>query len=334
MRATSSFVSGLLALGLFLGLSATAAWASHQVRLMGAGDQRGLDTFRCVSKITRKTAVVYQDMSTAGLRVGLFTPSSDNLSRDDRAHGRTLLADPEERRAVVRPVFTEPVTSMRGWRVTQVVQKTFLTNTQMFEVLDPWSAGTSPKDIYDLRHAATPVTQTALAAMFQQVLDRGNLSSATNGLYLQGTMDLRVPWEQPLLFEVLLEAPLSTGQTPDSTSVHPLILVTATAEIRDIVIGNDSRGFPVTQRMNVLAFQSSFRGTATIYRQESGVLTSVATNLAVVANFLNRIVVRNEYLRAGANSIVVGVADMDDSGLDPLQRPRGFSSAVTMNNPP
>ncbi|MBI4870906.1 MAG: hypothetical protein HY814_05010 [Candidatus Riflebacteria bacterium] len=309
--------------------------AAHRVNLTGAGDQRGFDTFRCVGKISRATGAVYYDRTQDGLRVGQLQPSNDNLSRDDVAHGRTAVTQPEDRIAVIRPVFTETPGSVRGYRVVEVTQKTYLANTQLYRIQDTWGPGSTLAELFDLKRDSTPITQTTLVEMFQRVLDRGNLSSATNGLYVVGTGNLRVPESEPLLFDVLLQEALAAGQTPDSTAVHPLITVTATAEVRQVVIGSDSRGFPVTQNLNFVAFKTNHRGKATIYRiGSSGAYTSMVTNLAVVAGQDYRMVIRNEYLAAGVNRVIVAVVDGDDPNLNPVLYPRGYSGELSMNNPP
>ncbi|MBI3890573.1 MAG: hypothetical protein HY303_03480 [Candidatus Wallbacteria bacterium] len=310
-----------------------AVQASHRVRLIGAGDERGFDTFRAISKVTRKTGPVFVERTQDGLKVGQLTADSSGFGRAER--GATPQTDAEDRIVVVRPVFAESINAVRGWRVTQVTQRTFVQNTSLFRVLDTWGPASQPKEIYELKHESAAITPTSLADAFQRVLDGENNSSVTNGFYLQGTASLRVPSTQPLLFDVFLEAPLAQGRTPDSTSVHPLIPVTATAELKDLVIGNTGLGAPVTQRFNVLVFSSSLKGSATIFVQETaGTLRPIQSHLGVAPGVVYRAAIRNEALRSGANQVLVGVFDPNDPGLPDTQTARGFSTPVTMNNPP
>ncbi|MBI2944856.1 MAG: hypothetical protein HYY25_11700 [Candidatus Wallbacteria bacterium] len=313
---------------------APPAAASHRVRLLGAGDERGLDTFRAVSKITRKEGPVFVDKSQDGLRVGQLTPDNGGFGRAERTAAPRI--DPEERIAVVRPVFSEPIAAVRGWRVVSVVQRTFTQGTTLFGVRDSWGAATGAKEMFEILKDAEPITPTSLVDLFQRVLDGGNNSSVTNGLYLAGSGTLRVPATQPLFFDVFLEAPLPVGTTPDDpVSTHPIIPVTAAAEVRNVVIGNDGAGNPVTQRFNFLAFSAGFKGFATIFVSETGgALRPIQTGLGVAPGVVYRTAIRNESLAAGANQVLVGVTDRDDPDLPAAQAARGFSAPVTMNNPP
>lgn len=285
-------IRALVALSTVLALmGAPELMAQSRLVVTGAGDQRGLSTFRVIRKVTTESGTTYQDRTAEGLRIG-----PDQI-------------------AVIRPVFQDNVSPFVGYRVTAVRQTTRLESTEVRQVLAPWSSSTSPQAIFDIQKEATPVTTATLATLFQDVLDRNNESTATHGLYLSGTRDLSIPDQEPLYFDVTLEV--------DSTARS--FVVTATTETRQVAVGGVPTDF------QFVVFTSTRRGTATILAQEGLSNRALFQNIGVVADRTFKALIRPEMLRPGSNSIVVEVVDRDVPGVPPSLFPRARSNSVTLN---
>lgn len=173
-----------------LGLIALAAGgqlvADHRITLRGVLHTANLNTFRVVSSRNGVTT----DVTRLGLRIGA--------------------SDGEQRIALCRPAFMDPVSPFVNYTVLRATPENNPISASYFIPTTTWHAGTPADVLFNmLSQNPQPATTTYMAQIFQTLLARNNEPTATQGLLVNGSNDFRLQSNPEVYFVVELSIPFT-----------------------------------------------------------------------------------------------------------------------------
>jgi hypothetical protein len=273
------------------GLAAPAVLASHDVVLRGVIHAASTSSLRVVAG----RAGAATDVTREGLRVG-------------------VAPDGEERLALCRPVFVDDVGPFVNYDVVSVATDDNPQSARFFLPTTAWDSDTAPDVLFAMKDQnPTPAAPSDLAALFQNLLARGNIPTVNAGLLLRGTADFRLRPAGDIYFVVRLSIPF-------------LVRISGFAPVcPDPRLGPPPPPGPQPIPDHVMSWTSTRSGQATI-RVNGQPVTSQA--IRVVGQRRSETLVPRQVLARGANGVTITV-DQDDASAG--QAP--VTTSVTMTVP-